>query len=48
MMPKKSDAQLERFKEGSRELGTDDDERFEEWLKKLVKQKPMGDEASDA
>lgn len=38
MADKKS--QLERFKEAARELGTDDDEeRFNEKLKKLVKRK---------
>lgn len=41
-------SQLERFKEAARELGADDDEeRFNEKLKKLVKQKPKDDEASD-
>ena len=39
--------QLDKFKEAARELGTDDDEdRFEERLKKLVKQKP-DDKKSD-
>ncbi|MEO1195164.1 MAG: hypothetical protein AAFX45_03225 [Pseudomonadota bacterium] len=34
-------AQLDRFKEAARELGTDDDEaKFNEKLGKLVKQKP--------
>lgn len=34
-------SQLERFKEAARELGTDDDEeRFNEKLKKLAKQNP--------
>ena len=34
-------SQLDKFKEAARELGADDDEdRFEERLKKLVKQKP--------
>lgn len=33
--------QLERFKEAARKLGTDDDEeRFNEKLKKLAKHKP--------
>lgn len=33
--------QLERFKEAAREIGTDDDEeRFNEKLRKLVKEKP--------
>lgn len=36
-----SKTQLDKFKEASRQLETDDDEeRFEERLKKLVKQKP--------
>ena len=39
--------QLDKFKEAARELGTDDDEdRFEERLKKPVKQKP-DDKKSD-
>ncbi|WP_420859881.1 hypothetical protein [Marivivens marinus] len=34
-------SQLDRFKEAARQLETDDDEaRFEERLKKLVKPKP--------
>lgn len=38
-------SQLQRFKEAARELETDDDEqRFEERLKRVVKQKPRGDE----
>lgn len=37
--------QLDKFKEAARQLETDDDEeRFERRLKKLVKQKPKGDE----
>lgn len=41
-------SQLDRFKEAARELETDDDEkRFNEKLRKLVKQKPKDDEASD-
>ncbi|KMK68072.1 hypothetical protein [Puniceibacterium sp. IMCC21224] len=37
----KDKSQLERFKEAARELETDDDEeRFNERLKKLAKQKP--------
>lgn len=33
--------QIERFKEAARELGTDDDEeRFNEKLKRLAKRKP--------
>ena len=41
-MPENKDTkQLERFKEAARVLGTDDDEeRFNEKLGKLVKQKP--------
>lgn len=40
-------SKLEKFKEAARELGTDDDEeRFNEKLKKLVKQKP--DEKKDS
>lgn len=43
----KDKSQLDKFKEAARELGTDDDEdRFEERLKKLVKQKP-DDKKSD-
>ena len=34
--------QLDRFKEAARQLETDDDEaRFDERVKKLVKQKPV-------
>lgn len=40
-------SQLERFKEAARQLETDDDEeRFNERLKKLAKQKP-DDKKSD-
>lgn len=40
--------QLERFKEAARELGTDDDEeRFNERLKKLAKQKPDDKKSPD-
>lgn len=47
-MTKDSKKQLERFKEAARELETDDDEeRFNERLKRLVKQKPKDDEKSD-
>lgn len=36
--------QLDRFKEAAREIGTDDDEdRFNEKLKRLVKDKPKDD-----
>lgn len=35
--------QLDKFKEAARDLETDDDEaRFDERVKKLVKQKPVG------
>lgn len=37
----KEKSQIERFKEAARQLETDDDdERFEERLKQIVKQKP--------
>lgn len=37
-------SQLDKFKEAAREIGTDDDEeRFNEKLKKLVKDKPKGE-----
>lgn len=40
--------QLERFKEAAREIGTDDDEeRFNERLRKLAKQKPDDKKADD-
>ena len=40
-------SQLERFSEATSELGTDDnEERFNEKLKKLVKQKPRDDKTS--
>ena len=40
-------SQLERFREATSELGTDDnEERFNEKLKKLVKQKPRDDKTS--
>ena len=42
----KEKSQIERFKEAARELGTDDDEeRFNEKLRKLVKDRPK-DKAS--
>ncbi|SLN78050.1 hypothetical protein ROA7023_04703 [Roseisalinus antarcticus] len=45
---KKEKSQLERFKEAARQLESDDDEkRFEERLKKLVKQKPKDDKKED-
>ncbi len=35
-------SQLDKFKEAARDLETDDDEaRFDERMKKLVKQKPV-------
>ncbi|MES2288672.1 MAG: hypothetical protein V4530_02960 [Pseudomonadota bacterium] len=35
-------SQLDKFKEAARELETDDDEaRFDERMRKLVKQKPV-------
>jgi hypothetical protein len=38
--------QLDKFKEAARQLETDDDEeRFEERLKKLVKKKPKDEDA---
>lgn len=40
--------QLDRFKEAARELGTDDDEeRFNEKLRKLVKPKPKDDNTEE-
>ncbi|WP_299786080.1 hypothetical protein [uncultured Marivita sp.] len=44
----KQKSQLDKFKEAARQLETDDDEeRFEERLKKIVKQKPDEKEADD-
>lgn len=44
----KQKSQLDKFKDAARELETDNDaERFERRLKKIVKQKPKGDKASD-
>jgi len=41
-------SQLDRFKEAARQLETDDDEdRFNEKLGKLVKQKPKDDKAEE-
>lgn len=38
-------SQLDKFKEAARHLETDDDDtRFEERLKKLVRQKPKDDD----
>lgn len=40
-MTSKDRTQLDKFKEAARQLETDDDEaRFEERLKKMVKQRP--------
>ncbi len=47
-MKTKQKTQLDRFKEAARQLETDDDEeRFEERLKKLVKQNPEDKKSSD-
>ena len=44
----KSQSQLEKFKEAARQLETDDnDERLEERLKQIVKQKPDDKKSSD-
>ena len=44
-MSKQEKSQFDKFKEAARQLETDDDEeRFEKKLKKLVKQKPKGDD----
>lgn len=44
----KEQSQSEKFKEAARQLATDDDEeRFEERLKRIVKEKPKGDKASN-
>ena len=41
-MTEDSPAQLEKFKQAARELETDDDEaRFDERVRKLVKHKPV-------
>ncbi|WP_255012172.1 hypothetical protein [Roseovarius sp. M141] len=46
-MKTKQKTQLDRFKEAARQLETDDDEeRFEERLKKLVKQNPEDKKAN--
>lgn len=37
----KSPSQLDKFKDAARELETDDDERFNERMKKLMKHKPV-------
>lgn len=42
-------SQLDKFKEAARDLETDDDEaRFDERMKRLVRQKPVEKGASDA
>lgn len=42
MMTKQAPSQSEKFKEAARELDCDDDEaRFDERMKKLVKQHPV-------
>ncbi|SDE98351.1 hypothetical protein SAMN05421538_1204 [Paracoccus isoporae] len=47
-MDEKGKAQLDKFKEAARQLETDDDdERFEERLKQIVKQKPDDKKSSD-
>lgn len=47
-MKSESKSQLEKFKEAARQLETDDDdERFEERLKHIVKQKPEDKKPSD-
>ena len=46
-MGEQKKSQLDKFKEAARQLETDDDdERFEERLKQIVKQKP-DDKAAD-
>lgn len=40
--------QLEKFKEAARDLETDDDEaRFDERMRKIVKHKPVPDKSGD-
>ena len=47
-MQQEPKSQLDRFKEAARELGTDDDEeRFNEKLKKMIKQKPSDKGSND-
>lgn len=47
-MSSSNKSQHDKFKEAARQLETDDDEeRFEERLKKLVKQKPKDEEKTD-
>lgn len=41
-MPDREPTQLDKFKQAARELETDDDEaRFDEKMRKLMKQKPV-------
>lgn len=41
-MPEQNKSQIDKFKEAARQLETDDDEaRFDERMKKLVKHKPV-------
>ena len=48
LMGEDNRAQLDRFKEAARQLETDDDEeRFNEKLKKLSKQKHKGEKPKD-
>lgn len=47
-MGEQKKSQLDKFKEAARQLETDDDdERFEERLKQIVKQKPDDKKSSD-
>lgn len=47
-MAKETKSQLDKFKEVARQLDTDDDdERFEDRLKKIVRQKPDYKKSSD-
>ena len=47
-MQSDAEKQHDKFKQAARQLETDDDEeRFEERLKKLVKQKPKDEEKTD-
>ena len=49
MGDKSNKSQLDRFKDAARELGTDDDEeRFNEKLRKLVKDKSDDEKADDS
>ncbi|MFV0410947.1 MAG: hypothetical protein ACK5LJ_14990 [Paracoccus sp. (in: a-proteobacteria)] len=48
MIDAKSKSQLKKFKEAARQLETDDDdERFEERLKQIVKEKPDDKKSPD-